>query len=534
VELCDFRSQARDQGSKTLDELRSLRTELLDVIESSLRDSEQQEQELLAKPQGHKTSNPDPNPVAPNVGDQLAQIDELRQALDQILEKKDTPTPEMRILQQLWFDDLYDREDNIHEAEGNTFEWILDDGQDDQKHDQNKETESDREAPKDISRPKELQDQQLNNASDQGEESDNGAEEESSSTSQITSSLDSRVTPDTRERELRIRTRSTFQEWLKQGNSIFHISGKAGSGKSTLMKLIVNDQRTYKFLDEWAGEKELVTAQFFFWRAGSETQRSRKGLYRSLLFESLKKCPHLIQDVFPEAHSAFKKKSRENSIDQLLFRAEYIEEAFRKLVSLPSPLGCRICLFIDGLDEYGDDSVDNYEYEKLAKNLITWTKNSDIKILASSRPYQEFLDVFPEDFRIHLHKFNANDIQSFSRHMFEADDQFSLVKDHYQHLVWRIVEYSAGVFLWARLVARSLIVSIHRGDPVESLENQLKVTPKDITKLYEHFFNSISKGEQERAFKMLLLFTHCNISFFGRFNSMFLSWLDQLQDLTSL
>jgi hypothetical protein len=31
-----------------------------------------------------------------------------------------------------------------------------------------------------------------------------------------------------------------------------------------------------------------------------------------------------------------------------------------------------MCLFIDGLDEYGNDGVDNYKYEELAKSLITW------------------------------------------------------------------------------------------------------------------------------------------------------------------
>ncbi|KAE9374930.1 hypothetical protein N431DRAFT_283765, partial [Stipitochalara longipes BDJ] len=464
VELCDFRTQARDHGSKTLEELKSLRTELLGTIETSLRDIKQQEQTVLANPEGHDTATSDPYPISTNLDDQL---------------KKDTPTPEMRILQQLWLDDMYVREDNIHEAEGNTFEWILDDVQ--------------------------------------GERSSSLAPQS--------------LFFDTEAYNLRVHTRSTFQEWLRHGDNIFHISGKAGSGKSTLMKLIANDQRTYKLLDDWAGEKELVTAQFFFWRAGSDSQRTRQGLYRSLLFETLKQCPHLIQDVFPEAHRAFGKKSKENSIDQSFFRAEHIEVAFRKLVSLSSSLGCRMCLFIDGLDEYGDDGVDSYEYEKLAESLITWTKNENIKILASSRPYREFLDAFSENFRIHLHEVNAHDIQTFSRHMFKADDQFPLVKDHYEDLVWRIVYYSAGVFLWARLVTRSLIVSIHRGDPVESLNGQLEVTPKDITKLYEHFFNSISKVDQERAFKMLLILAHCKYLGSRRFNGMFLSWLDQLENL---
>src|SRR5271170_530983 len=181
-------------------------------------------------------------------------------------------------------------------------------------------------------------------------------------------------------------------------------------------------------------------------------------------------------------------KSRENSIDQLFFRPENIERAFKTLVSLSPSTPYRICLFIDGLDEYGDDSVDSFEYEKLAKNLATWAANDDIKILASSRPNREFLDAFLESLRIHLHEVNAHDIQSFSRHMFETDDHFAVVKDVYANLVASIVYHSAGVFLWARLVVRSLIACIHRGDPVNSLGAQLELVPKDLSKLYEHFF----------------------------------------------
>jgi hypothetical protein len=357
---------------------------------------------------------------------------------------------------------MYVREDRIHSAERNTFKWILEDGRPDKSiiRDQ------------DIARSQDEEDEDDDydyeeNDTAEDEDGDDGYEESSSGSSSISSH--SRWPLDTESLELRAYTRSTFQDWLKNGQNVFHISGKAGSGKSTLMKLIVGNKRTYKFLHEWAGERELISAQFFFWRGGSDLQRSRRGLYRSLLFETLKHCPRLIQDVFPEAHRAFEKKSRENSIDKLFFRPEHIETAFRKLVSLSSSFGYCICLFIDGLDEFGEDNVDSYEYEKLAKNLATWAENDDINILASSRPHREFLDAFPENLRINLHEANAHDIQSFSRHMFETDDFFELIVDFYEALIEKIVEYSAGVFLWARLVVRSLISSIHRRDPVDSL-----------------------------------------------------------------
>lgn len=44
-----------------------------------------------------------------------------------------------------------------------------------------------------------------------------------------------------------------FTTWLKSGSGIFHISGKLGSGKSTLMKFLCGHPDTKAKLVEWAG-----------------------------------------------------------------------------------------------------------------------------------------------------------------------------------------------------------------------------------------------------------------------------------------
>jgi hypothetical protein len=41
--------------------------------------------------------------------------------------------------------------------------------------------------------------------------------------------------------------------WLSSGNGIYHISGKLGSGKSTLMKFLCEHKRTKAELQNWAG-----------------------------------------------------------------------------------------------------------------------------------------------------------------------------------------------------------------------------------------------------------------------------------------
>jgi ABC-type multidrug transport system ATPase subunit len=43
-----------------------------------------------------------------------------------------------------------------------------------------------------------------------------------------------------------------FNHWLSSGSDIFHICGKLGSGKSTLMKRIFGHARTRNKLEQWS------------------------------------------------------------------------------------------------------------------------------------------------------------------------------------------------------------------------------------------------------------------------------------------
>ncbi len=46
-----------------------------------------------------------------------------------------------------------------------------------------------------------------------------------------------------------------FTNWLSSGEGVFHISGKMGSGKSTLMKYLGDHKRTHAELLKWAGKQ---------------------------------------------------------------------------------------------------------------------------------------------------------------------------------------------------------------------------------------------------------------------------------------
>jgi hypothetical protein len=69
-----------------------------------------------------------------------------------------------------------------------------------------------------------------------------------------------------------------FAKWLELGDGLYWINGKAGSGKSTLMKYISDNPMTRSLLSLWAGSSKLCTAHFYFWNLGTELQKSQVGL----------------------------------------------------------------------------------------------------------------------------------------------------------------------------------------------------------------------------------------------------------------
>lgn len=102
---------------------------------------------------------------------------------------------------------------------------------------------------------------------------------------------ESRHDPSTRQLGPEAQIWDPFVSWLANGEGIYWINGKAGSGKSTLMNYIMNEQRTQTALAAWAMGEQLITPCYFFWGPGSKLQKSTTGLLRSLIYQIVEKVP---------------------------------------------------------------------------------------------------------------------------------------------------------------------------------------------------------------------------------------------------
>lgn len=317
-----------------------------------------------------------------------------------------------------------------------------------------------------------------------------------------------------------------FLEWLRAGDKILHVSGNPGSGKSTLMKFLSQNERTKEELKVWATTKSLVFCVFYFWNPGSMAQRSLTGLYRSLLFQTLSQCPDLTEQIFPVQFRKMKTFTGDTMVERIQdFDDTHIEEAFKLLLSRATPDKYRLCFFIDGLDECEGSML---EHEQLAKMLQSWVISGAVKLCVSSRPYHEFTRTLalPRDRKIQLHKLNESDIRAYCLDRLGNDIDAQKRGEICQRLVENVVGLAQGVFLWVHLVIDILVVGFRQDDPDSVLLARLESLPSDLDKLYTKLREPIEKDRIQKTRSGRMLLMAANNPSRSSLTAMAFSWLE--------
>ena len=288
-----------------------------------------------------------------------------------------------------------------------------------------------------------------------------------------------------------------FVDWLRTDASIYWITGKPGSGKSTLMKYIGTHQRMPELLGIWAEPLPLITASFYLWNSGAEIQMSQTGLLRSLLFQVLNRVPDLLPRLFPERWeiaSLFR-------FDRADFTITELRKAFSRLRT--EVQGFKFCFFIDGLDEFSGD------HGYLADFIIELAASPNVKVCTASRPWNVFEQAFQARPSLLLQTLTAKDIEYFVSSNFQKDADFAEFKKRNTQsahdIVHAIVDKAAGVFLWVQLVVSSLLSGLKNGDRVSDLRKRIDLLPKDLRSLYEKILQSLDPFYLEHALQYFQL-----------------------------
>lgn len=292
-----------------------------------------------------------------------------------------------------------------------------------------------------------------------------------------------------------------FASWLSSSDTsgVYWINGKAGSGKSTLMRYISQHQKTTHFLEKWAADKPLITAAFYFWTSGTPEQRSQTGLLRYLLHQMLFQRKEMIPWVFPELWLRCQDtKSRVTAVLDwttevlILVLQRFLWDAAGKI---------RVCLFIDGLDELDGDQEELIELVRFIVDLSP----GDFKVCVSSRPWPIFEKSFSDVPHIQLQDLSVGDIRQYVDDYLDSAPKVRRIAkkepDSFIRLKARIAQNADGVFLWATLCTKTLVARIAIGDTATDLDAKLAQFPTDLDDLYRYllFTDRPQKELQEQS-----------------------------------
>ncbi|KAH9240798.1 hypothetical protein K456DRAFT_1733445 [Colletotrichum gloeosporioides 23] len=291
-------------------------------------------------------------------------------------------------------------------------------------------------------------------------------------------------------------TWANFQTWLQHDSGIYWVSGKAGSGKSTLMKMVSNDGRTRHHLLEWSAGCRLLMLSFYFWNPGTPLHKSLETLLRSIISQALKQCPELAEKLFPDH---FERRVDDNNSPTM----QELERAFARLTSPglmdASLTSIKLVLLIDGLDEFDAGSTGLTD---LAALFTTSARSTSFKALLSSRPENAFEEAFINCPKLRLHFLTHDDVVKYvneNLHNHPRMVQLATEAPEKSHdLNEEIVEAAQGVFLWVRLVVRSLLEGLQNHDDISILTERLRELPTDLENLFRVMLQRVPRRYKKK------------------------------------
>lgn len=285
-----------------------------------------------------------------------------------------------------------------------------------------------------------------------------------------------------------------FSNWLRSTAQIYWISGKPASGKTTLVKYVLNHPKTDAYLNIWS--PRTLKISHFFWRPGNKMQQSIKGLLCSLLYQLLDNsvaATNYVLQYIQDQKSGVKDTDTDWSVSEV--RSIFLQI----LSSYERP----ICIFIDGLDEV-DPADGPLELLDLVEQF---PRCRNMKLCLASRPeplLQGRLSAYPH---LRLQDLTRADLDRYARDHIKltraihdedtVNSSWSSNAPWHPHPIKSIVDKAEGVFLWLVLAIKSVNKGFAFGDTLSMIQERISCLPGDLTKLYKDMWNRACEDSPE-------------------------------------
>lgn len=270
----------------------------------------------------------------------------------------------------------------------------------------------------------------------------------------------------------------SFSKWLRSDDPIYWISGKPGSGKTTLVKYVQTNELTRGCLDTWSPGCKIIS--HYFWRPGSSMQKSLIAFYCSALYQLLSGDPFALDGVV----SISGPKDAYTDWTSAELRSAF----WRALESCEQG----VCFFVDGIDEIDPEDGTEPGIPEFLDFIFELSNKGKIKLCLASRPdpvvLERSLHIYP---RLRLQDLNYQDLIAYANgsvRLRKPNPSREELQER-SRIIRSLVDKAEGVFLWLVLATKSVNEGICNGDSAELVSERINGLPKGLDNLYQDMWD---------------------------------------------
>ena len=275
-----------------------------------------------------------------------------------------------------------------------------------------------------------------------------------------------------------------FDHWVNSPDEhLIVIVGRAGSGKSTITKMLAGSARITRsaFINH--------TVAHSFRNSGIPLQGNVDGLLRSLLLQISFRLPSLFSFWGTDL------------LDHSFFTREQLMKVMKIALLDVSDQG--LCVFLDGLN-----MCDARDFVHLTE-ILDMLQTAHIKVCATIRPSPRFLEHFESlnTSHIYMEDVTRKDMTAYVDRAVSRLELRKWDREQLLLLVQHLVDRSKGVFLWALMATKQLCRDLESHQPMAHLRENITALPEGIVECHNHILNEMSPALRRQTactFSLLL------------------------------
>ena len=279
--------------------------------------------------------------------------------------------------------------------------------------------------------------------------------------------------------------KKSFQRWRDCSSEakIYWVSAKPASGKTVLSGFIIKHLRE---LDEDCG--------FYFFDSGNKAKTTISSWLRSMAWQMAVKHSEVLTTVL----EVYRKDDQLAKADyRTIWRKLFLDGIMKVKLNRPQ------YWVVDALDECQSDV-------ELVPLLLKCSEMLNVRFFVTSRSrYETYGRTISTKTTVISEEISADDTKSdIAKYLNENIEFLPAVNEGgHQSTIIKIVEKSAGCFLWVKLILEELR-HVHTSAEVHQV---LEEVPSDMDELYTRILNSMSKAPYGKALaKAILTWTVCS------------------------